>query len=186
MSTEMSLKDAVADLSEAFATMLLEAVGKASLGELADLANGGTSSAPARRGRPVGSTNKTSSKKSAKGKRVRRTVADLDAAASKIVAFVKKHKNGVSAETIREELGLERKELPRPIKHALSQRLISKKGQKRATLYFAGGKSSGGAKKSKPAKKASKKASKKGKRSVSTRSSNGANHVSAAAAPAAE
>lgn len=103
------------------------------------------------------------------GKRIRRTAEDIAALAGKIHTVVKNGgKDGVSAETIREKLGIERKELPRAIAEALGQRLISKRGQKRATLYFAGsktakaGKPKGGAKKTKThAKKSGQKKSKR-------------------------
>jgi hypothetical protein len=50
---------------------------------------------------------------------------------------VKKHKEGLRAEQIREELGLQAKELPRVLKEGLSSRKLKSKGQKRATTYFA-------------------------------------------------
>lgn len=43
------------------------------------------------------------------------------------------------AEQIRESLGVEAKELPRPLAEAISSGRITKSGQKRATTYFAGG-----------------------------------------------
>ena len=55
----------------------------------------------------------------------------------KIVALVKSHKKGINAEGIRSELKVPRKELPRPIEMALKSKKIHKKGQKRATTYFA-------------------------------------------------
>ena len=117
------------------------------------------------------------------GKRVRRTAEDIAALASKIHTVVKNGgKDGVSAETIREKLGIERKELPRAIAEALGQRLILKRGQKRATLYFAGsktvGKPKGGARKTK--KKA---ASKKSKRPAKSKAAH-TNGVTAAAVSA--
>ncbi|HWL86617.1 MAG TPA: hypothetical protein VNO21_12490 [Polyangiaceae bacterium] len=40
------------------------------------------------------------------------------------------------AEDIRHKLGLDVREVPRALKDALASKLISKKGQKRATTYF--------------------------------------------------
>jgi len=54
-----------------------------------------------------------------------------------VTSLVKKHKEGLRAEQIREELGLQAKELPRVLKEGLSSRKLKSKGQKRATTYFA-------------------------------------------------
>jgi Fic family protein len=50
---------------------------------------------------------------------------------------MKKHKDGMRAEQIREKLGLQAKEMPRVLKEGLATKLLSKKGQKRATTYLA-------------------------------------------------
>jgi hypothetical protein len=59
-----------------------------------------------------------------------------------IVGVLSKAGSGLRAEQIRETLGVEAKELPRPLAEAISAGRITKTGQKRATTYFAG---SGGA-----------------------------------------
>ena len=65
-----------------------------------------------------------------------------------IVSLLQKSPEGLRAEQIREALGVQAKELPRPLADGLSEGRISKSGQKRATTYFAGGKAgeAGGAK----------------------------------------
>jgi hypothetical protein len=60
-----------------------------------------------------------------------------------IVDLLGKSSSGLRAEQIRSALGVEAKELPRPLAEALSSGRITKSGQKRATTYFAG--SGGGA-----------------------------------------
>jgi hypothetical protein len=61
----------------------------------------------------------------------------------RIVALLKANPAGLRAEQIREQLGLQAKELPRPLKEALDSGRLSKSGQKRATTYFAKGSGSG-------------------------------------------
>jgi len=56
-----------------------------------------------------------------------------------IVGALQKADSGQRAEQIRETLGVEAKELPRPLAEAISTGRITKTGQKRATTYFAGG-----------------------------------------------
>jgi hypothetical protein len=78
-----------------------------------------------------------------KGRLGRRSAGDIAALVDSIVVLHEKRPNGLRAEQIRSELGLEAKELPRPITEALAAKRIVKQGQKRATTYFARG---GGAK----------------------------------------
>ena len=61
-----------------------------------------------------------------------------------IVDAVAKSPSGLRAEQIREHLGVEAKELPRPLADAIAQGRITKSGQKRATTYFKGGAEGGG------------------------------------------
>jgi hypothetical protein len=53
------------------------------------------------------------------------------------MALVKKSKDGLRAEEIRQKLGLESKEMPRVLKEGLATKMLSKRGQKRATVYLA-------------------------------------------------
>ncbi len=55
----------------------------------------------------------------------------------RIVALLKKNKNGLRAEKIQAALGMKRKELPKPLAEGLAKKRLKKKGEKRATLYFA-------------------------------------------------
>ncbi len=56
----------------------------------------------------------------------------------RIVSLLHSNKKGLRAEDIRAKLGIDRRELPRPLAEALKKKLVSKKGKKRATTYFAG------------------------------------------------
>lgn len=73
----------------------------------------------------------------AAGKRHRRSAEEIAELVTAVVALVKKHKEGLRAEQIREQVGLEAKEMPMVLKTAVSGRLLKTKGQKRATTYFA-------------------------------------------------
>ncbi len=54
-----------------------------------------------------------------------------------MIALVKKHKDGLRAEQIREQLKMQSKEMPRVLKEGLAKRKLKAKGQKRATTYTA-------------------------------------------------
>ena len=71
-----------------------------------------------------------------------------------IVGLLKQSPKGLRAEQIRAKLGLQAKEMPRPLKEAVDGGRLGKSGQKRATTYFVKG---GGAARPKPARKARKK-----------------------------
>ncbi len=71
------------------------------------------------------------------GRLARRSPEDLAKVVDQIVAVLEKHPDGLRAEEIREAIGVSAKELPRPLGDALDGKRITKKGQKRATTYFA-------------------------------------------------
>lgn len=95
----------------------------------------GAGSGGARRGpgRPPGS----GSSSRGSGKRIRRSSAQLEETLDRIVSLLKKNKDGLRSEQIQSELGITRKEIPRPITLGLKSKVLKKKGQKRATVYFA-------------------------------------------------
>lgn len=70
------------------------------------------------------------------GRLPRRSLGDIAQVVETIVGLLKQSPAGLRAEQIRERLGLLAKELPRPLKEALSSGRVSKSGQKRATTYF--------------------------------------------------
>jgi hypothetical protein len=54
-----------------------------------------------------------------------------------VVVLLKKNPGGLRAENIREELGMQAKEMPRVLKERLAKKKLKAKGQKRATTYSA-------------------------------------------------
>lgn len=167
-----SLHQTIQTLASEFAENMLDVI---KAGSLDDLLNG-TSGAKTVRRAATAATVKTakSSSSSKDGRLARRSLEDIDVMAGHIVQCVRSAgKEGMRAEVIRETLGIDRKELPRPLAQALKAGWLKTTGQKRATTYFvkshvtarvgaASAKKSAKAKKT--AKRATKKAAKKGKR----------------------
>jgi hypothetical protein len=137
-----SLRSQLADLAESFTNAVVDAIRGASLDEL--LAESGAkprrgaparAEAPAPTGRSAGAAK--ASRTSNSGRLRRRSAEDIAEILDSVVGLVKKHGEGLRAEQIRAELGMQAKELPRVLKEGLSSRKLKSKGQKRATTYFA-------------------------------------------------
>lgn len=127
-----TLKATIENLASEFATQVLDALRTASLDELLELSRSGGGS---RRGRGAS----FDARRRGKGGRLgRRTQAELQAMLDSIVALLEKNPKGMRAEQIREALGVEAKELPRPLAEGLESGVLKKTGQKRATTYFVG------------------------------------------------
>jgi hypothetical protein len=121
------------DLASSFASAVLDALKSASLKELH---SGGSAVEPrGRRGAPKAAPARPAARSG--GRLPRRSAEDIAGALESVVALVKKHKDGMRAEEIRKELGMQAKEMPRVLKEGLSARVLRTKGQKRATTYFA-------------------------------------------------
>lgn len=71
------------------------------------------------------------------GKGTKRTQADIDALAERLVAFVKSNP-GLRIEQINKELGTTTKDLALPIRKLVGEGYLSTKGQKRSTTYSVG------------------------------------------------
>jgi hypothetical protein len=96
-----------------------------------------------------------------KGKRVRRSSADLEAQGAKILAHVRANA-GCRMEDLSAALGTPTKDLRRPVTELIEAGKLRTEGQKRGTQYFAGG---GGARKKKTTrKKATRRKAKRAKR----------------------
>ena len=148
-----NLRNTIETLASQFAASVLDALRSASIDELVDVSG---TSGPARRGpgRPR-NVDRESSKGAAAapvarraagatratrgGRLGRRSAGDISKMIESIVGALSKAGAGLRAEQIREALGVEAKELPRPLAEAISSGRITKSGQKRATTYFAGG-----------------------------------------------
>jgi hypothetical protein len=70
------------------------------------------------------------------GRLPRRSADEIGQALEQVVGLVKKSPEGIRAEQIRRELGLQAKEMPRILKEGLTKKQLRTKGQKRATTYF--------------------------------------------------
>jgi hypothetical protein len=57
----------------------------------------------------------------------------------RIESLLSKSPRGLRAEEIRQQLGMQSKELPRPLKEGVEAGRLTKSGQKRATTYFVKG-----------------------------------------------
>jgi hypothetical protein len=128
-----NLSTTIESLASAFATEILTALRGASLSELVAVTHNGTPKASA-----TPAARASASPKKAKGGRLgRRSAEDLSAMVDTIVSALQKNKGGLRSEQIRAVIGVDKKELPRPIAEALASGRITKKGEKRATTYFA-------------------------------------------------
>ncbi len=134
-----TLHQTINGLAAEFAHNLLRALRNASLEEiLAETAAGHSAGGAVRgrRGRPAGAAAAVGG--GGRGRRLRRrSVQDINAVVGRIVALLKANKKGLRAEEIRAKLSLDRREIPRPLAEALKKKLVSKRGKKRATTYFA-------------------------------------------------
>jgi hypothetical protein len=136
-----TLHQTINALASEFAHSLVRALRNASLDEIIAETHAGHSAGGGarRRGRaPAASAGGGGGTARRGGGRLqRRSQTDINGVVTKIVALLKGHKKGLRAEEIREKLHLDRREIPRPLAEALKKKLVSKKGKKRATTYFA-------------------------------------------------
>ncbi|MGA2447757.1 MAG: hypothetical protein ABTD50_03685 [Polyangiaceae bacterium] len=129
-----SLRSKLSDLADSFANSVLDAIRSASLEEL--IADG--SREPARpRPAPTPKAAPRPTRSSSSGRLPRRSAEDIAQILDQVVSLVRSHKEGLRAEQIRSELGMQAKEMPRVLKEGLVKRKLRSKGQKRATTYFA-------------------------------------------------
>jgi hypothetical protein len=147
-----ALRPQIEKFAADFASQVMKAIRGASLEDILEESQGGRShaaAAPVKRGpgRPRGAGNPAAAsptrpaevakpKKTATGRLARRSPEDIKKSLANIVALLKK-KPGLRSEAIRAELKMDRKELPRVIAEGLSTKALSKKGEKRATVYKA-------------------------------------------------
>jgi hypothetical protein len=137
-----SLRNRLNELAASFSAGVLDAIRGASLEELLSESSGGKTRAAART--PVRSAASATPAAAAPSRRrpgrlPRRSAGDISQAVDKIVGLLGDNPGGLRAEQIRQKLGLQAKELPRPLKEGLDGGRLSKVGRKRATTYFAAG-----------------------------------------------
>jgi hypothetical protein len=127
-----ALHSRLSALADNFANAILDAIRGAPLEELlggtARARSSGARSSPAttRPGRPSSSR-----------RLKRRSPQDIAKALEQVQGLLKRNKDGLRAEQIRDALRMQSKEMPRVLAEGLTKRKLKKKGQKRATTYFA-------------------------------------------------
>jgi hypothetical protein len=138
-------------LAAEFARAVLAVIRSASLEEILEESRG--AAAPRGRGRRATAAaapeekapkaargaRKAGRKAAKKGRLPRRSLGDIQKVLESIVGLLQKKPEGLRAEQIRSELGLLAKEMPRPLAEGLAAKRLRKKGEKRATTYFAAG-----------------------------------------------
>lgn len=139
MAGMSALRSTISRLAEEFAAKILLALRSASLQDLSGLSGGAARPAgrPPRAATPASPPAATRTRFAKTRPGARRTAADFEKITTAVVELLKKHPGGLRAEQIQKELGLGRKDLPRPMAQALAANLVRKKGEKRATKYFA-------------------------------------------------
>jgi hypothetical protein len=137
-----SLRSRLNDLAATFSASVLDAIRGASLDELMTSEGKGS---PAVRGAGRSAATSTadavpaSEPRRRAGRLARRSAGDITQAIDRIAGLLKDSPGGLRAEQIRKKLGLQAKELPRPLKEGLEAGRFAKSGQKRATTYFVRG-----------------------------------------------
>jgi hypothetical protein len=146
-----SLRQALSELASSFAQDVVEAVRAASIDELAEAPGKGPSLARVARASVAEEKSARSAPSSPlapsdRGRRGggarlgRRSPADIATVMDRIAAVLRQSPKGLRAEQIRRKLGLQAKELPRPLKEGLKGGRLGKSGAKRATTYVLKGK----------------------------------------------
>ena len=134
-----TLRNRLNDLATSFSAGVLDAIRGASLEQLLSESSGGKSRASLRLP-PAGSASASAAapRRRRSGRLPRRSAGDISQAVEKIIGLLSANPGGLRAEQIRQKLGIQAKELPRPLKEGLEDGRLSKVGRKRATTYFAG------------------------------------------------
>jgi len=174
-----SLRSKLDELASSFANDVLRAIRGASIEDLLAESTGSGRRVAARRVAAVRSLPGSAARAAAAptagrrrrgGRLARRSAGDIAGVIDRIVGLLRTSPKGLRAEQIRQKLGFQSKELPRPLKEAVDAGRLSKSGEKRATTYFmkagaapkaAAAAPRGRARGRGPARKAAKKAAKK-------------------------
>jgi len=189
-----SIQTITADFATEFATAIVGAIVDSNLRDLIEANGASAGSGPSRRAsREASPAPRVAKVKSGKsGRLARRTPEQIAEAAEAIASLLRKHPDGLRAEQIREELGLDKREIPRVLQHGVNGGAFKVlHGVKRSTTY---GVKSGKAKKTaaaapkrkapKKAKKTAAKKAKKAKKTVKVAKRVGQNGVAAVVVPA--
>jgi hypothetical protein len=150
-----SLRQKLNDLASIFADGVLDAIRVASIDELSGqggpvgqvghAGRGGRRSVIAGASMAEGALASAGAGRRRGGRLARRSATDIASVVEQIVELLRAAPKGLRAEQIRAKLGLQAKELPRPLKEAVEAGRLGKSGQKRATTYFLEGGGAGAA-----------------------------------------
>jgi hypothetical protein len=134
-----TLKSRLDLLASTFAAEVVRAIQSSSLDELLGDVGGGRRGPGRTNGSVVAASAPALPRARATkpGRLPRRSADDIAEALDKVVALVKKHKQGLRAEQIRTQLRMQAKEMPRILKEGIAKKALKSRGQKRATTYFA-------------------------------------------------
>jgi hypothetical protein len=152
-----SLRQKLSDLASSFAQDVLQAVRLAPIDELgvgstgqgrgagpgrgaapasrSNTLEGARASAPDEEGEAAPSPSSGRARPASGGRLGRRSAADIAHVIDRITALLRQSPKGLRAEQIRQNLGLQAKELPRPLKEGFEGGRFGKSGEKRATTY---------------------------------------------------
>jgi hypothetical protein len=133
-----TLRDSIHDLAQKFAAHIVDAIRSASLEDILST-SGATVKAKAKGSSRRSIVRSAPARHQARSSKrlARRSARDIAGVTERIVTLVKSKRGGLRAEQIRRELGIAKNEWMRPLELALSTKKLTKKGQKRATTYFA-------------------------------------------------
>jgi hypothetical protein len=143
----MSLQSQLNQLASSFTHAIIEAIREVSLEELVAETGGlkGMARPQARPQSTASSTRRGHASRRATGpsrrqssrRLKRRSPDEIERALGDVVSLVENRPRGLRAEQIRSELGMQAKEMPRVLGEGLATRRLRKRGQKRATTYYA-------------------------------------------------
>ena len=156
-----SLRDQLSELASSFASSVLQAIRSASIQDLLAESSGASvrpgrraAARPARAAAAAAALPASPARPAGGGRRggrlARRNSGDIAQVIDSIVGLLRAAPRGLRAEEIRKRLGMQSKELPRPLKEAVDAGRLGKSGQKRATTYFIKGGGGAAAAKAKP------------------------------------
>jgi hypothetical protein len=135
-----TLQSRLSHLALTFSESVLDVIRSASIEELfGDAGSGQRGPAPARRvAAPVAAAPEGGTRRRG-GRLPRRSAGDIARVVAEIVTLLSASPGGLRAEQIRKRLGLQAKELPRPLQEAVESGRLGKSGHRRATTYFVKG-----------------------------------------------
>lgn len=139
-----TLQSRIHTLADAFAQGVLAAIRSASLEEILSEGGASTKRGPGRppkaateRSAPAAAAKPASVKRGKGGRLPRRSPSDIEHVIGMITKALSDAGKGLRSEELQKVLKLSKKEIVGPLTQALGSKRITKKGQKRATTYFA-------------------------------------------------